>query len=54
MGKKKKSILKPLMNETKRRRLEHFVFNIKSRKDKGRTKSPAMTKKWGKVIKPKE
>ena len=52
MGKKKKPIPKP-MNETKRRRLEHYDFNIMSKKDKGRAKGPVMTKKCGKVIKPK-
>ena len=52
MGKKKKPIPKP-MNETKRRRLEHYVFNIMSKKDNGRAKGPVMTKKCGKVIKPK-
>ena len=39
------------MNPTKRRRLEHFVFNMMSKKDKGRAKGPVMTKKCGKVIK---
>ena len=28
---------------SKRKRLEHYVFNIMSRKDKGRSKKPAMT-----------
>jgi hypothetical protein len=41
------------MSDAKRKKLEHYVFNIMSRKDKGRSKKPAMTKKWGKVIKPK-
>ena len=53
MGKKKKPIPKKPMNETKRRRLEHYDFNIMSKKDKGRAKGPVMTKKCGKVIKPK-
>jgi len=35
----------------KRKKLEHHVFNVMSRKDKGRSKTPAMTNKWGKVIK---
>ena len=49
-SKRKKQLAKP-MNETKRRRLEHYVFNIMSRKDKGRAKGPVMTKNCGKVIK---
>ena len=51
-NKRKAQLAKP-MNETKRRRLEHYVFNIMSRKDKGRAKGPVMTKNCGKVIKPR-
>ena len=39
------------MSAKKRKKLEHHVFNVMSRKDKGRSKSPAMTNKWGKVVK---
>ena len=53
MGRKKMMEKKRTMSESKRKRLEHYVFNIMSRKDKGRSKKPAMTKKWGKVVKPK-
>ena len=42
------------LSKAKRAKLIHHAFNVMSRKDKGRTKSPAMTKKWGKAIKPKE
>jgi len=38
------------MSYNKRKKLEHHVFNVMSRKDKGRSKTPAMTKPWGKVI----
>ena len=41
------------MSFNKRRRLEHHVFNVMSRKDKGRNKKPAMTKPWGRVFKVK-
>ena len=52
--KKKKQVSKKHMNETKRRKLKHYVFNIMIRKDKGRAKGPVMTNKWGKVIKRKD
>jgi hypothetical protein len=39
------------MSFNKKKKLEHHVFNVMSRKDKGRSKTPAMTKPWGKVIK---
>ena len=39
------------MSRNKRKKLEHHVFNVMSRKDKGRSKTPAMTKPWGKVVK---
>ena len=52
-SKRKAKLAKP-MNETKRRKLKHYVFNIMSRKDKGRAKGPVMTNKWGKVIKRKD
>ena len=55
MGKKskrKKRLAKP-MSEAKRKKLEHYVFNIMSRKDKGRAKGPVMTNSWGRVIKPR-
>ena len=39
------------MSSRKRKRLENHVFNVISRKDKGRSKKPAMTKPWGKVFK---
>jgi len=39
------------MSSKKRKKLEHHVFNVMSRKDKGRSKIPAMTKPWGKVVK---
>ena len=53
MARKKMMDKKRTMSASKRKRLEHYVFNIMSRKDKGRSKKPAMTKKWGKVVKPK-
>ena len=43
--------MKIKMSDKKRKKLEHHVFNVMSRKDKGRNKKPAMTKKWGKVFK---
>ena len=39
------------MSENKKRKLIHYVFNVMSRKDKGRSKTPAMTYKWGTVKK---
>ena len=39
------------MSTRKRKKLEHHVFIVMKRKDKGRSKHPAMTNKWGKVIK---
>ena len=39
------------LSHNKRKKLINHVFNVMSRKDKGRSKSPAMTNKWGKVIK---
>ena len=39
------------MSSKKRKKLEHHVFNVMKRKDKGRSKTPAMTNKWGKVVK---
>jgi len=39
------------MSPGKRKKLIHHVFNIMSRKNKGRNKKPAMTKKWGVVRK---
>ena len=39
------------MSTRKRKKLEHHVFNVMSRKDKGRSKTPTMTNKWGKVFK---
>ena len=39
------------MSAKKRKKLEHHVFNVMSRKDKGRSTTPAMTKPWGKVVK---
>ena len=53
MGRKKMMEKKRTMSASKRKRLEHYVFNIMSRKDKGRSKKPAMTKKWGKEVKPR-
>ena len=41
------------MNEAKRKRLIHNVFNVMKRKDKGRAKGPVMTKMCGRVIKPR-
>ena len=38
------------MSSRKRKKLEHHVFNVMSRKDKGRSKTPAMTKPWGTVF----
>ena len=38
------------MSSRKRKRLEHHVFNVMSRKDKGRSKKPAMTKSCGRVF----
>ena len=38
------------MSKNKKNKLIHYVFNIMSRKDKGRKKKPAMTNKWGEVI----
>ena len=38
------------MSYNKRKKLEHHVFNVMSRKDKGRSKTPATTKPWGKVF----
>ena len=38
------------MSSRKRKKLEHHVFNVMSRKDKGRSKKPAMTKSCGKVF----
>ena len=40
-----------VMSANKKRKLIHHVFNVMKRKDKGRSKSPAMTNKWGKVVK---
>ena len=40
------------MSTAKRKKLEHYVFNVMSRKDKGRNSKPAMTNKWGRVVKP--
>ena len=45
--------MKKEMSVAKRKKLEHYVFNIMSRKDKGRAKGPVMTKNCGKVIKPR-
>ena len=39
------------MSIKKRKKLEHHVFNVMSRKDKGRSNTPVMTKPWGKVLK---
>ena len=39
------------MSSRKRKRLEHHVFNVMSRKDKGRSTKPAMTKACGRVFK---
>ena len=39
------------MSANKKKKLIHHVFNVMSRKDKGRSKKPAMTNKWGKVVK---
>jgi hypothetical protein len=39
------------MNVSKRKRLIHHVFNVMSRKDKGRNKTPAMTNNWGRILK---
>jgi len=44
------SIMKK-MSQSKRRKLIHYVFNVMSRKDKGRAKKPAMTNSWGRIIK---
>ena len=38
------------MSSRKRKKLEHYVFNVMSRKDKGRSKKPAMTKSCGRVF----
>jgi hypothetical protein len=38
------------MSSRKRKKLEHHVFNVMSRKDKGRSNKPAMTKSCGKVF----
>lgn len=38
------------MSFNKRQRLIHYVFNVMSRKDKGRNKKPATTNKWGRII----
>ena len=43
--------MKKEMSVAKRKKLEHYVFNVMSRKDKGRTKKPAMTNSWGRIIK---
>tara|TARA_B100001250_G_C19817078_1_gene799123 strand:- start:2856 stop:2987 length:132 start_codon:yes stop_codon:yes gene_type:complete len=43
--------MKKKMSAAKRKKLEHHVFNVMSRKDKGRAKKPAMTNSWGRIIK---
>ena len=35
----------------KRKKLEHHVFNVMSRKDKGRAKYPYTTNSYGEIIK---
>ena len=39
------------LSKAKRAKLIHHVFNVMSRKDKGRNKKPAMTNSWGRIIK---
>ena len=39
------------LSKNKRKKLIHHVFNVMSRKDKGRATKPAMTNSWGKVVK---
>lgn len=41
------------LSKNKRKKLEHYVFNVMSRKDKGRSTKPAMTNSWGRVFKVK-
>ena len=38
------------MSKAKREKLINYVFNVMSRKDKGRKKKPSTTNKWGRVI----
>ena len=38
------------MSANKKKKLIHHVFNVMSRKDKGRSKKPAMTNACGKVF----
>jgi len=38
------------LSNNKRKKLIHHVFNVMSRKDKGRSNKPAMTKSCGKVF----
>ena len=44
-------VKKTTMSKAKRKKLEHYVFNVMSRKDKGRNTKPAMTNNYGKVMK---
>ena len=38
------------MSPNKRKKLIHHVFNVMSRKDKGRKRKAATTNKWGRII----
>jgi hypothetical protein len=39
------------LSKAKRAKLIHHVFNVMSRKDKGRNNKPATTNSWGRIIK---
>ena len=49
---KKRKIKK--MSHSKKMKLINHVFNVMKRKDRGRNKKPAMTNKWGRIIKCQE